>query len=84
MTYVVFSQPEELNRALQMCVNGETVRCNIQVTGIRKWCAEYASARPVVDQLESTVGHIVGEWCHVISHLYYMQAWWCIYYLRSV
>ena len=62
MAYVVFSQPDELDHALQMCTSGEAVRCDVERIGLGKWCEEYASARLALAALDSTVGHSVGEY----------------------
>ena len=61
MAYVVFSQPEELDRALQMCTSGEAVRCDVEMTGLEKWSQEYASARLPLTVLDSMVGQGVGN-----------------------
>ena len=61
MAYVVFSQPEELDRALQICTSGEAVRCDVEMTGLDKWCQEYASTRLALTALDSVVGQGVGK-----------------------
>ena len=61
VAYVVFSQPEELEHALELCRIGEVVRCEVGRIGVRKWCEDYASARPVPASLDAAVRKVVGE-----------------------
>ena len=61
VAYVVFSQPEEVDRALQMCASGDVVRCDVTRTGMRRWCEVYASTRPAVAHLDSAAADIVGR-----------------------
>lgn len=61
VAYIVFSQEEEVDQALQMCSSGEVVRCDVTRTGLRKWCEEYACTRPARTDLDSAVADIVGR-----------------------
>ena len=61
VAYVVFSQPEELERALAMCAGGEGVRCEVGVTGMASWCEEYASGRPTLTELDAAASLVVGN-----------------------
>jgi ribosomal RNA-processing protein 7 len=62
VAYVVFSQPEELDRALGLCGGGEAVRCDIGTTGARKWCEDYASRRPKSTALDTAANLVVGQY----------------------
>lgn len=62
IAYVVFSQPGELECALEMCGSNEVVRCDvIGSIGITRWCEDYVRSRPTLAHLDTTVRDIVGE-----------------------
>ena len=63
VAYVVFSEPEELGRAVAMCAEGGSVRCEVVTCGMRRWCEEYARARPVPADLDETASQVVGKIC---------------------
>ena len=61
VAYVVFSQPEEVDRALVLCAGGDRIRCDIGSTGVGKWCEGYASTRPKPTSLDAAAKLVVGK-----------------------
>lgn len=61
VAYIVFSQPEEVDCALQMCSSREIVRCEVTRTGVLRWCEEYSCIRLAAADLNRTAVDIVGR-----------------------